>query len=88
MWGGLNHRVGDIIYRLSDFVSEEERKRMAIYPADKGSITRETGPWDSLEQWRQQWYRPDISQLVELLPPELMKMIPSPYEPIENKSDK
>lgn len=56
MWEGLNIDVGHILYRLSDFLEEDKRKRMMIYPSSDGSILdTEAGQWDSLEDWRQQW---------------------------------
>ena len=55
MWSGLESVTADLIYRLSDFVPEDERKTMHIYPSPDGSIVRGDGKWDSLEDWREQW---------------------------------
>lgn len=55
----LSQNAGHIIYRLSDFLTEEERQKIAIYPSEKGSmiIKMLSGnvQWDSLEDWRKSW---------------------------------
>jgi hypothetical protein len=56
MWGGLQRDIGHVIYRLSDLLSEDERRQMKIYPSSDGSILVEEGDrWDSLEDWRKLW---------------------------------
>lgn len=56
LWDGLDKTAGHLLYRLSDFLHEDERKRMMIYPSSDGSIIdAELGSWDSLEDWRAHW---------------------------------
>lgn len=55
MWGGMKVEVGHILYRLSDFINESERKRIWIYPSETGMIVDDYGRCDSLEDWRRQW---------------------------------
>lgn len=56
MWDGLDVTTGHILYCLSDFLHEDERKRMMMYPSPDGSIiNNELGAWDSLEDWRKHW---------------------------------
>jgi hypothetical protein len=75
MWDGLNTVAGHVIYRLSDFVSEEERIKISIYPSENGSLIIDEGfglgRWYSLEQWRKEWerYHQYIPELKKLLPP-------------------
>jgi len=54
--------MGHIIYRLSDFLLEEERKSILIYPNDDGQILLGSVLWLSLEDWRNEWslHYPDI----------------------------
>ncbi len=82
MHGGMNAIAGHIIYRLSDFVEEEERKEMKIYPSQTGSIViqhegegaeffgDEEDRWDSLEDWRKLWEKdnPFIPEYQRQLP--------------------
>lgn len=57
MWDGIKVEVGHIIYCLSDFLDETERRQIDIYPSPEGSLVDvETDTqWDSLEDWRRQW---------------------------------
>jgi len=55
MWSGLQRICGDVVYRLSDFVLPEDRKKMLIYPSSNGSLITDDCPWDSLEDWRGEW---------------------------------
>jgi len=56
MWGGMDRDVGHLLYRLSDFIGEEERRQMMIYPSEDGMIfDYDLFLWDSLEDWRKQW---------------------------------
>lgn len=76
MWSGMRCEVGDIIFRISDILSIEERKSIAVYPSKDGSILLQEGDinlgyWDSLEDWRGKWVyqRPEgIPTLTELWP--------------------
>lgn len=71
MWTGLKRDVGHVIYRLSDFVPEEERCQIGIYPSRTGSIIDgKYGLWNSLVDWRRQWERQHlyIPEFVKLLP--------------------
>jgi hypothetical protein len=52
MWSGLQGICGDFVYRLSDFVPLEDRKKMLIYPSSNGSLVIDDSVWDSLEDWR------------------------------------
>lgn len=80
-WDGMTTNAGHIIYRLSDFLQEEKRKNIAIYPNDKGSLMIEMYErsvcWDSLEDWRKKWkkYYPII--------PDFIKRLPSGFEFLE-----
>lgn len=84
MHDGLNVTAGHILYRLSDGFEEEERKKMAIYPSETGSMVipregeeaeffdeGEEDRWDSLEDWRKLWegHHPFIPQYQRQLPP-------------------
>lgn len=64
--------VGHIIFRLSDFLSEEERNSLKIYPSDEGTAKDELEyKWFSLRDWREEWVylHPDgIPALTELWP--------------------
>jgi len=53
--GDLSVNAGHIIYRFSDFIPEETRKCIEVYPSERGSIIRENSCWDSLEDWRKEW---------------------------------
>lgn len=55
MWSGLQRICGDVVYRLSDFVLPEDRKKMWIYPSRNGSLIIDDQPCDSLEDWRGKW---------------------------------
>lgn len=69
MHGGMDATAGHILYRLSDFIEAEERKKIAVYPSQTGSIINnhegevdeeffegeEKDRWDSLEDWRKLW---------------------------------
>lgn len=55
MWDSMKVEVGHILYRLSDFVDESERKQIWIYPSKIGTIVDEYDRCDSLEDWRKQW---------------------------------
>jgi hypothetical protein len=55
IFDGLNTNVGDVVYRLSDYLTEEERQLMIAYPSEQGSLVFDDNPWDSLEDWRKQW---------------------------------
>lgn len=70
MWNGMRSEVGDIIFRISDLMDEEERRMILVYPNRDGSIDAEGGKWDSLEDWRQAWedQRQEIATLSELWP--------------------
>lgn len=52
MWEGLDQQAGDVIYVLSEFVPEEKRRTMYVYPSSTGSLLEEDVKWDSLEDWR------------------------------------
>lgn len=70
MWEGLRIEAGHMIYRLSDQIPPERRQTIPIYPYEDGSIKRQDGNWDSLEDWRKQWekYNPNIPEFQKLLP--------------------
>ncbi|MCH8003379.1 MAG: hypothetical protein IH934_02010 [Nanoarchaeota archaeon] len=72
MWKdvGLSQITGHLIYRLSDFVSEEERQHLDIYGSDDGSIMINERRLDSLEDWRKKWEKmnPYIPELMKILP--------------------
>lgn len=71
---GVFDQTGHVIYRLSDHVDPEKRRRIAIYPAAPemgfpGEIIRGDIQWQSLEQWRQKWAErhPVIPEFVKKL---------------------
>src|SRR3989338_830086 len=70
----MDRMVGHVIYRLSDGVPEEERRRMAIYPFSTGSLIPRQDSLrvcDSLEDWRGHWEKLtgyNITKLAELPP--------------------
>lgn len=82
MYDGLRPNAGHVLYRLSDFVDEQERKEIAIYPSSDGSLNvpheQEGGgvvysKSNSLEDWRKSWEKCTdgvIPTLEEMLPPE------------------
>lgn len=39
----MRKEVGDIIFRISDFLLIEERKSIAVYPSKNGSILLQQG---------------------------------------------
>lgn len=55
LWDGGDRGVLDIVYRLSDRISQVERRRIMVYPSPTGEILLEDGRWDSLEQFRREW---------------------------------
>lgn len=55
MWSGLQRICGDFVYRLSDFIPLEDRKKMLIYPSRNGSLIIDDHLCDSLEDWRGKW---------------------------------
>ena len=55
MWSGLQRICGDFVYRLSDFVAPEDRKKMLIYSFRNGLSIIDDCPCDSLEDWRGKW---------------------------------
>jgi hypothetical protein len=57
MFDHLTRDVGDVVYRLSDFLSDTERQAINIYPSDLGSLIVDGDRWDSLEDWRLAWER-------------------------------
>jgi len=70
-WDGMNIDAGHIIYRLSDFLPEEKRSKIEIYPNPHGgSLIINDYPWDSLEDWRKQWekYHSYIPPIIKKLP--------------------
>jgi hypothetical protein len=59
---GIDLSVGNFIYRLSDRMPKEKRKRIMLYPSPGGSLIyyAESDPesptrWDTLEDFRRQW---------------------------------
>ncbi len=68
MWSHLDGIAGDIIYALSDFVPQEERMGMPIYPSSDGSIALKYGKFDSLEDWRNHWESLRVRRLKNNLP--------------------
>jgi hypothetical protein len=70
-WDGMNIDAGHIIYRLSDFLPEEKRSKIEIYPNPHGgSLIINDYHWDSLEDWRKQWekYHSYIPPIIKKLP--------------------
>lgn len=70
-WDGIKTDAGHIIYRLSDFLPEEKRSKIAVYPnRNGGSLILNDNPWDSLEDWRKQWerYHTYIPPIIKKLP--------------------
>lgn len=69
MWDGLTSDAGHLMYRLSDFLSEDKRRCMSIYPSSNGSLSIDGSIWDSLEDWRKMWakYNPYIPELKKIL---------------------
>lgn len=68
---GMSHVVGHIVFRLSDFVDETQRKGIVLYPDKRGNLIDNGELCDSLEDWRQHWMlsHPDgIPTLTELWP--------------------
>ena len=53
--GDLPTNTGNILYRLSEFIPEEERMKIAVYPSEDGPIVQGGAHWDSLEDWRKEW---------------------------------
>lgn len=78
MWEGLGTNAGHVVYRLSDFISEEERSIIKIYPSKDGSIIDEKiYPWASLEDWRKEWeelYHSNIPDFTKKLPSSLLEL--------------
>lgn len=73
----IDPNVRHVIYRLSDFVPESERRNIEIYPSPNGSVIINGCPWASLEDWRKEWeiHNPFIPEYIKLLPPEdLLKL--------------
>jgi len=77
MWFSLRGQAGHILYRLSDSVPEEKRKKIAIYSSREGSLILDPRngdiddyKWDSLEDWRKLWEKihPYIPELMKSLP--------------------
>lgn len=57
-YDGLDPRVGNFLYRLSDFLNVERRRKIEIYPACAGEsadVLIDGNPWYSLEEWRKMW---------------------------------
>jgi hypothetical protein len=59
---GIDTSIGNFIYRLSDRVPEEKRKRITLYPSPGGSLVcyEDYDPenptrWDTLEDFRREW---------------------------------
>ena len=75
-WDGMSKDAGHIIYRISDFLTKEERCNIEIYPTDGGSIIIDNCAWDSLEDWRKQWekYHPVIPDFTRKLPSSLLEL--------------
>jgi len=80
LYDSLRSNAGHVLYRLSDFVDEQERKKIAIYPGSDGSLDvsheQEGGEatyskWNSLEDWRKSW-----EQTTDGLIPTLSEMLP------------
>jgi hypothetical protein len=49
---------GHILYRISDFVPEQLRRKIQVYESDKGSLIEKnliSTRWASLEDWRKVW---------------------------------
>lgn len=81
MYAGLRPNAGHVLYRLSDFVDEQERNKIPIYPGSDGSLDvpyeQEGGEatyskWNSLEDWRKSW-----EQKTDGLIPTLSEMLPA-----------
>ncbi len=74
----VNIGIGNIIYRITDFLPEFERKEMRIWETSPFPFWRRGGTirdmhgvwWLSLEDWRIQWRRdnPEIPELAEMWP--------------------
>lgn len=52
---GMDTQVGHMIYRLSDSVPQDIRKKIAIYPNEEGLIVEQGVHWTSLEDFRTEW---------------------------------
>jgi len=71
---GLGKNAGHIIYRLSDFIPEDERRNIPIYPSKDGTLLMKqlegNIQWDSLEDWRKSWEKdhPIIPDFIKKLP--------------------
>ena len=68
---GIAPVAGHIIYRLSDFVDEDQRRTIVLYPNSTGSVIDNGESCDSLEDWRVNWisiYKDGIPPLSELWP--------------------
>ncbi|VVB82657.1 Uncharacterised protein [uncultured archaeon] len=78
---GITKNAGHIIYRLSDFLSEETRKNIHIYPHEKGMVILKqlegNVRWDSLEDWRKEWKK-NNSYI-----PDFIKRLPSNFKFLE-----
>jgi len=83
---GLDPRVANFLYRLSDFLSEERRRQIEIYPACAGEnadVLIDGNPWYSLEEWRKMWEKknapypiPHISFAKKLEKRDLLFLLP------------
>ena len=76
LYDGMDKVCLDLVYRLSDKLSYEERDKIMVYPSNVGSIldfdekSQRTIRWDSLEDWRREWKitrRGHIPELIKLL---------------------
>jgi len=69
-YDSVDTEVGHILYRISDFIPEGQRKTIAIYPFDEGSLTIDDTRWYSLEDFRKFWksINPIIPEIVKSLP--------------------
>lgn len=84
---GLDPRVGNFLYRLSDFLSEERRRQIEIYPARAGEnadVIIDGNLWYSLEEWRKMWEKqnapysiPHISFAKKLEKRDLIFLLPA-----------
>lgn len=80
-WDGIKRNAGHIIYRLSDFLPEEKRSNIAIYPSEHGSLIVNNYPWDSLGDWRKKWEKHYPNGI-----PEMIKKLPHAFSFLEDKT--